>query len=164
MPVVDIDDELVDIDPLVSLDELKKRYDVQDDAAAEVVLEDISALVRDAAGNENIWADVTTAPRAIKVIVIRAAIRSLNNPDGFQSESYGSYSYSYGKDQTIPTWLTDAEMKQIQKIAGANRPRSIRNSSPYTDGQGCYYLNTIWAAPTDDDPDPFPMLDATNPY
>lgn len=164
MPVVDIDDDLADIDPLVSLDELKARYDVVDDETATLVLEDISALVREAAGNEDKWTDVTTVPRAIKVITLRAAIRSLNNPDGFQSESYGSYSYSYGKDQTIVSWLTDSEVKRIEKISGANRPKSIRNRSPYTDVNGRYYCNTIWAAPTDDDPDPFPMLDATNPF
>jgi hypothetical protein len=156
MPVVDLPDDgtsTSDLDPLATLDELKARYDVVDDTQAELALEDVSALIREVAGSETAWSDVSTAPAAIKVICLRATMRYLNNPDGFQNESYGSYSYGYSKDFSVGLFLTDGEIKQIERIAGgAGGVRSIRLTS-YYEGRGC---RNVYAQPYNDT-DPIPV-------
>lgn len=156
MPVVDLPDDGTStsaLDPLASMEELQARYDVVDVDQAELALEDVSALIREVAGGETMWSDVSTAPASIKVICLRATMRYLNNPDGFQNESYGSYSYGYSKDFSIGLFLTDGEIKQIERISGASGGiRPVRLTS-YYEGRGC---STIYAQPFNDT-DPIPV-------
>lgn len=158
MPVIDLDDAVLDLDPLVSLAQLKTRYDVVDDSRAELALQDASDLVR-SISHPKVWADPSTAPKSIKVIVIRAVERYLNNPDGLQAESYGSYSYSYSKDFSVGMWLTDGETKMIERLSSRRGITSLQIYSPY-EGSGS---NTIYAQPYND-PDPMPVWDATYPF
>lgn len=119
---------------LMTLDQLKKRIDVDDDVLAQQGLDDGSALIREVTLNPYAWPKAPGGvPSAVQVILARAVARWLNNPDQLQSESFGSYSYTYSKDATAGIWLTDGEVKQIQRLSGAGRPSSVRVASPYTD-------------------------------
>jgi hypothetical protein len=123
---------------LMTLAQLEQRISVDDPVAAQVGLDDGSALIREAALNPLAWPQAPGGvPAALQVILSRAVARWLNNPDLLQSESFGSYSYSYAKEATSGIWLTDAEVKQIQRISGAGRPSSVTIVSPYTDRFWC---------------------------
>lgn len=128
---------------LMTLNDFKKRYDVTDDDQAQVGLDDGSSLIREATLNPFAWPQAPGGvPRAIQVILSRAVARWLNNPDGLQSESFGSYSYAYSKDSAEGIWLTDGEVKQIQKLYNGGRPTSVRVGSPYTCGP---FDNTVYS-------------------
>jgi hypothetical protein len=120
--------------PLMTLAQLEKRITVDDEDLAQQGLEDGSALIREATLNPYIWPQAPGGvPNVVQVILARAVGRWLNNPDELQSESFGSYSYTYGKEATSGIWLTDAEVKQIIRAAGAGLPKSVRVYSPYED-------------------------------
>jgi hypothetical protein len=120
--------------PLMTLAQLEQRITVDDDALAQQGLEDGSALIREATLNPYIWPKAPGGvPNVVQVILARAVARWLNNPDELQSESFGSYSYTYGKEATTGIWLTDAEIKQIIRAAGAGLPKSVKLDSPYED-------------------------------
>jgi hypothetical protein len=119
---------------LITLTQFKTRFDTTDDALAQVGLDDGSALIREATGNQYAWRSAPGGvPKAVQVILARATARWLNNPDSLQSESFGSYSYAYGKEATAGIWLTDPEVVQIRRAYGSSVPRSIRAESPYTE-------------------------------
>lgn len=136
---------------LATLADLAKRYDISDDDLAQQALDDGSALIRSAVFNEEAWPYAPGGvPNSVKVILIRAAIRWLNNPDELQNESFGSYAYSYNKEASTGIWLTDSEVTQLRRIYGASAPRSLRAVSPYT----CRpFSNTVFSLTGDPDVD-----------
>jgi len=101
-----------------------KRTFVSDEdlAEAESALDEASEIVREESGNT--WVDpvnptVVTAPRIIKIIVLRVAERKLRNPDGLSSETAGDYSYQrngVGADGGL--YLTPWEIKVLNKQVG----------------------------------------------
>ncbi|BCJ41670.1 hypothetical protein GCM10010168_53320 [Actinoplanes ianthinogenes] len=102
-------------------------------ARARAALDDVSALVRLEAGVDWVAADAATitAPAAVVAVVLAAALRGYRNPDGFQSESVGSYSYQYAQGSTS-AYLSDAEIRIVKAAAtGRARAYSIRTPPAY---------------------------------
>jgi Gp19/Gp15/Gp42-like protein len=112
--------------PLADVSDLEVRLDrVFTDAEGpriEALLDDVSAMVRLVAGKT--WVDPTDAtqviaPDIVRVIVLRAAARYINNPGGFSAESAGDYSYQRnGLDERGGLFLTDEEVEWLKKVAG----------------------------------------------
>lgn len=114
-------------------------------ARAETDLADASALVRMESFGKT-WVDTdgvtVTAPDSVVTVVVRAAIRSYRNPDGFQGEAVGSgaYSYQYAQGE-VGMYLTPEEIRVVRyaaRAAGTGGVSTIRVRSAYFD------------APTDD--------------
>ena len=114
------------LSPLALPDDLEVRLDrTFTDAEiprVEALLDDVSAMVREVAGKT--WVDPADlaeviAPDIVKVIVLRAAARYMNNPCGFSSESVGDYSYQRrGVDAGGALYLTGEEVEWLRKVAG----------------------------------------------
>ncbi|GAA4981255.1 hypothetical protein [Actinopolymorpha pittospori] len=88
-------------------------------ARAEADLADASALVRNEAGCDWVAVDgvTITAPDPVVAVVVRAALRSYRNPDGYQGENLGgSYSYQYAQGET-GVYLTADEIRVVQLAA-----------------------------------------------
>ena len=78
------------------------------------VLDDASALVR-AEGN-SAWT-LDTVPEAVHAVVCRVAIRAIEHPEGFSSESGGDYSYQR-KGAEDGVYLTDREARIVRRGSG----------------------------------------------
>lgn len=84
---------------------------------AKAALEDAFFIVADVTG----W-DLDKAadwPRVGRMVVLGAAKRAWQNPEGLKYEQIGAYAYtrdSSGSSSSV--WLTDAEMRYLQKISG----------------------------------------------
>lgn len=106
---------------------------------AEVSLDDASALVRDEAGKTWVAEDgvTITAPAVVVTVVLAAALRAYRNPDGYQGESVGDYSYQYARESTSG-YLTDREVQLIRRAAGFGRTGvyTVSIRSPYEDPNG----------------------------
>lgn len=112
--------------PLADVADLEVRLDrTFTDAEGpriEALLDDVSAMVRLVAGKT--WVDPldatqVIAPDIVRVIVLRAAARYINNPGGFSAESAGDYSYQRnGLGAEGGLFLTDEEIDWLKKVAG----------------------------------------------
>lgn len=112
--------------PLADVADLEVRLDrTFTDAEGpriEALIDDVSAMVRLVAGKT--WVDPldatqVIAPDIVRVIVLRAAARYINNPGGFSAESAGDYSYQRnGLDERGGLFLTDEEIGWLKKVAG----------------------------------------------
>jgi len=112
--------------PLADVADLEVRLDrTFTDAESpriEALLDDVSTMVRLVAGKT--WVDPldatqVIAPDIVRMIVLRAAARYINNPGGFSAESAGDYSYQRnGLDERGGLFLTDEEIGWLKKVAG----------------------------------------------
>ena len=107
---------------------------------ARAALDDVSALVRLEAGLDWVAADgvTITAPAAVVTVVLAAAQRGYRNPDGFQGETVGPYSYQYGQGETS-AYLTPTErriVKNAASAAGRGGVYTIRTPSAYESPAG----------------------------
>ena len=117
---------MVQLPPLADIEDLEVRLDRTftdvESPRIEALLDDVSAMVRLVAGKT--WVDPedptqVIAPDIVRVIVLRAAGRYINNPGGFSSESAGDYSYQRnGLDARGGLYLTEEEMGWLKKVAG----------------------------------------------
>ncbi|OHV42193.1 hypothetical protein BBK14_11265 [Parafrankia soli] len=108
---------------LVSYAELTARpgFDGLDEAEAEALLDDASALVRLEA--RGLLDDVVSpdTPGAVRVVVIQMARRGWSNPAGYQQESLGDHSYTAGvsgSSGVATLYLTAREKKIIRRAVG----------------------------------------------
>ena len=111
-----------------------------DRARAQACLDDVSALVRDAAGTT--WTDafgdlLEEIPGAVVAVVCQAALRGYRNPDGLASESIGSgaYAYSYGQDAQAGIYLTEDEVSAVKKAAAGVKPQTYTVGVPSAYGE-----------------------------
>lgn len=130
--------------PLAPVSALETRLGVDagslagaDLARAEADLGDASALVRSEARLAWVGADgAVTAPDVVVTVVVRAALRSYRNPDGYQGENLGgSYSYQFAQGET-GVYLTADEIRVVRQAAtaaGAGGAASVRVVSAYYD-------------------------------
>lgn len=109
--------------PLARLEDIEARlgrvFPEDERARPFAVLDDASALVRAEAGRT--WNEpngiVYDIPEAILAVVMRVAIRAIENPEGYVSESGGDYSYTRrGVEDGV--YLTDRERKIIRRAVG----------------------------------------------
>lgn len=109
---------MVATDPLATVEALSARTGVTytDKALeqAEAALADASDLVRDEGLDD--WT-AATAPRSMVVLVLRMARRGMDNPRGYESETYGSYTYRLHPELAIGVWLTESEAEKVRKAA-----------------------------------------------
>lgn len=104
------------------------------------LLDDASALVRDAAGTTWIDADGGSlpVPNTIRYVVLRAVERAIRNPDGFSAESDGDYSYQRtGVEPGV--YLTEGEEKAIRRAMG----RTGLWTQPVERNDMCF-ADTVW--------------------
>lgn len=121
---------MVATDALATVEQLTARtgitYTESSDptlAQAEAALEDASDLVR-AEGLDD-WS-AATAPPAIVKLVLRMARRGMDNPNGYTSETYGSYTYRLRDELATGVWLNNSEIEFVQRVAAQS------TSSAYT--------------------------------
>ncbi|MGH8921928.1 MAG: hypothetical protein ACRD0H_26895, partial [Actinomycetes bacterium] len=117
--------------PLATLEQLKARPGItitgpDAEARALTALVDASNLVR--AELPPALLDGTVPP-AVVTIVCQAAGRAVRNPEGYQSETAGQYTYRYGDDATSGVYLTEHDHKILRRLSRRNGLRSTR--TPY---------------------------------
>lgn len=106
--------------------------------AARAAIESVSALVLQAAGKDEEWAEgLDSTPEAFKVICVEKAVLRLANPAGLESqtETLGSYSHTerYGENGSHRSLaLTRSERARVRTAAGR-----IGVSSPSTLDDDC---------------------------
>jgi len=114
---------------LLSVEELLRRpgFEGVDQAQAETVLEDVSALVIQIASCvDPPWTDETVPPAVIPVIVAMAR-RALLNPMGKIGETLGDYTWqTAGQSVGI---MTAAERRIIRQAAGCLGAASVSLSA-----------------------------------
>ncbi|WP_410648161.1 hypothetical protein [Amycolatopsis sp. cmx-4-54] len=128
--------------PLASLAQLKARPGVvivgsDAEARALTALVDASNLVRAELPPALLTGPV---PPAAVTVVCQAAGRAVRNPQGFESETAGQYSYRYGDAATSGVYLTEDERTLLRRISRRSGLRSVRtpyaaapdNSAPYS--------------------------------
>ncbi|MGV9263151.1 Gp19/Gp15/Gp42 family protein [Kitasatospora sp. NPDC003701] len=107
---------------------------------ASVLLEDAEAVVRLAAGRTI----PDPAPHAVKMMVCRLVLRSLDNPSGIASESVGDYSYRRTREAQAGMSLTPEEVKFLRQALGA---ALYASTSIYA---GPRPEDVAWVVPTDE--------------
>lgn len=111
------------VPPLVRLSDVEARlgttYATAEVARPLAIVDDASALVRTEAGRTWVLGDGVpdVVPPTIAAITIRIAIRAIENPEGFTTESGGDYSYSR-KGVEDGVYLTEREARMVRKAAG----------------------------------------------
>lgn len=101
-------------------------FDAAGEARAQAALDDVSALIRQAAGVAVPPADWVTdpegagAPDVVRLVAITAALRMRRNYvlDGARSTSADGYSEQYDGGTLATPELTDAELATIRTVAG----------------------------------------------
>lgn len=107
---------------LITIDQLLTRpgFDNIDPAQAEALIEDASALVRDAATPELDDVNAPDTPAAVVAVVVNMIRRGWRNPLGHQSETLGDYSYAAGAGGggVATVYLTRRERRVVRRAAG----------------------------------------------
>ncbi|MDG4801716.1 hypothetical protein [Micromonospora sp. WMMD980] len=112
--------------PLATVAEMEKRLGLapgaitgNDLVRAGAALDDASALVRAEAGTDWVADDglTVTAPAVVRTVTVAAALRAYRNPDGYQGETVGPYSYQYAQG-TATLYLLAAEATIVKRAAG----------------------------------------------
>lgn len=95
---------------------------------AESVLEDVSEFVRFESGRDWLRLDSAgaviepyelDAPRIVRTITLRVAVRAVLNPQGLSSESTGDYSYQRnGATGEGGIYLTERELSMLRRAGG----------------------------------------------
>lgn len=100
-------------------DRLPGGISTSDLARAQAAIDDVSALIRSAAG-EN-WVDENNAladvPDIVVAITLRSALRAFANPTGVTQQTVGPFSESYANAST-DVYLTAAERAMVKQAAG----------------------------------------------
>jgi len=117
------------------IDRLGREVDDAERARAEAALEDASALVREEARQE--WP--TGAPAAVQAVVLTAALRVMRNPEGYNSETIGPYSYRR-RDSDLDVYLSEAEKAIVRRYRTRARTLWTQATTRYEHGAD----DTIW--------------------
>jgi hypothetical protein len=106
-----------------TLEELKARLDWTLDADEERIatsaLEDASDLASFHAGRD--WPDVTSAPRLVRTLVLKACSRYMTNPSGYTQSRAGDETLGWNDTQgenAGTVYFTDDEQKLLVQIGG----------------------------------------------
>jgi hypothetical protein len=137
---------------LADLADFEARYerDLSDDEEGRiaVLLEDASAIVRDAADD-----DFDVVPDTVVVVVCEMVRRAFDNPAGVQSETVGNWSWRLGSAQP-GLYLTPQERSMVRRAAGklSVSAASLTNDLPlgpqdlryygYTNDEGVVIVNS----------------------
>lgn len=108
--------------PFATVEELVARLDWDLDAKELVIaaaaLEDASDIAR-GLGKES-WIDATVAPRLVRVTVLNACKRYMQNPAGYTLSRAGDETLGWSdlKDKAGSVFFTEDEQKMIRGLAG----------------------------------------------
>jgi hypothetical protein len=126
-----------------TVDEMAKRRPggiaTADEARAQALLDEASQLVDEATGTT--WANPTTAPKAVKSVVISCALRVFDNPNEVYAEQIGPLSYQRAQDRVTGMDLTKRERARVRAAVG----KIAGGSSRAPLGYDAYSLNSTTA-------------------
>lgn len=96
----------------------------EDETRAQAALDDISTLIREAAGTK--WVDdsdeLADVPDVVFTVCCAASKRAYENPDNIRSETYPDYTEVRGGDEPGGVCLTANEIALVKKAAGSISP------------------------------------------
>lgn len=104
-----------------------------DKARAEAAIEDATALALSEVDEATAEEWQTAAPPVVAVVILKAARREFDNPEGIYQETLGEH--SMGVTTATGVYLTNAEKALLAKAAGsAGFTGSVRTPSAYGEG------------------------------
>lgn len=116
--------------------------DGPDRARAEDALSDALALVLAEVSERTGARWLADAPGVVTVVILKAARREFENPQGFRAENLGEYGFQV--DTASGVYLTGAEVEQIQRAASGRSSGGFvgttRTPSAYGYGRGIEVL------------------------
>lgn len=127
---------------------LRRSLDGPEAAAAEAAIDDATALVRAETGRS--WILSTGEPdERVTPIVLSMALRAFRNPEGYSSQTVGSWTGvvgGTGQDVASGVYLTAHERRQLQALMGAGGLVSIPIERPELIGaDGTVYVPVDYA-------------------
>lgn len=108
--------------PLVTVADLLKRpgFAAADSGHLAALIDDASALVRDAARPHLDDVEAPNTPPAVVAVIVAMVRRGLRNPLGHAQETLGDYSFSAGTGGGVATlYLTRREVRIVRRAVGA---------------------------------------------
>lgn len=124
---------------LAELTDYEARHgEVPDDRQSVVstLLEDASSLILDAVeGSEEPWAleeEGAEVPNSVIAVCVAVAFRAYTNPNALSRQALGAASYTYKGDLPDAIFLTDREVRLLQKAARRSRFQAVTLESPYS--------------------------------
>lgn len=134
---------------------LRRALSDAEATAAEAAIDDATALVRAETGRT--WLDENGTPDPqVAGIVLSVALRAFRNPEGFSSQTVGSWTGTVGgggQDVASGVYLTTHERRQLQSLMGAGGLVSLTVVRPEFIGDD----GTVWV-PVAQGGDDFPFL------
>lgn len=106
---------------LVTIAELTARpgFDNLDSTIAQALIDDASALVRDAASPLLDDVESPDTPAAVVAVLVNMIRRGLDNPNGYTQEVLGDYSRTVGTTGGVATlYLTTRERRIVRRAVG----------------------------------------------
>jgi hypothetical protein len=101
---------------------LRRSLTSTEATAAEAAIDDASALVRAESGGRS-WLDEDGEPDPrVAPIVLAVALRAFRNPEGFSTQTVGSWTGvlgGTGQDVASGVYLTSHERRQLHALVGA---------------------------------------------
>ena len=108
------------------------------------LLDDASSLILDVVeGSEEPWAleeEGAEVPNSVVAVCVAVAFRAFTNPNALSRQALGAASFTFKGDQPDATFLTDREVRLLQKAARRSRFQAVTLESPYSGPSG----NTIF--------------------
>ena len=109
--------------PLVTVADLLRRpgFAAADSGHLAALIDDASALVRDAARPHLDDVEAPNTPPAVVAVIVAMVRRGLRNPLGHAQETLGDYSYSAGTSGggVATLYLTRREVRIVRRAVGA---------------------------------------------
>jgi hypothetical protein len=105
---------------LITVAELVARpgFDGIDSGQAQALIDDASALVREAASPHLDEVESPDTPPAVVAVIVNMIRRGWTNPVGMAQESLGDYSYSTGGAGVATLYLTTRERRIVRRVVG----------------------------------------------
>lgn len=133
-------------------------------AAAEAAIDDASALIRAESGRS--WLDEDGLPdERVVPLVLSVALRAFRNPDGYATETVGSWTGVFGgsgQDTASGVYLTSHERRQLQALMGAGGLVSVPVERPeMLNSDGTVYVPVDYATGAEPTSTSFPFLTET---
>lgn len=110
------------MEPLITVAQLEARLAYSVDAAqATTLIDDASALIRDAAGTDFLDPDTgaLVVPAGVVPVVVRVVNRAIENPLGHDSETQGNYTWrNESRDGSAGVHLTSRDVRDVRRAVG----------------------------------------------
>lgn len=140
---------------------LRRGLEGTEAAAAEAAIDDASALIRAESGRS--WLDENGDPDPrVSPIVLAVALRAFRNPEGYSSQTVGSWTGTVGgtgQDVASGVYLTSHERVQLRALMGAGGLTSIPVVRPEElASDGTVYVPVDYATGAEETSTAFPFL------